>query len=86
MGGLATCGSLLVFSNVVTGTSERRNGHLWVSADEGRTWPICRQATDAPFAYSSLAAHAGSVYLLYEGGPKQHRQLLFRRFDVPSLV
>ena len=82
MGGLAACGSRLFFSNVVTATSERRNGHLWVSVDEGRTWPTRVQITDAPFAYSSLAVHADSLYLLFEGGPKQHRQLFFRRFDV----
>jgi len=85
MGGLVKCGGVHVFSNVVSDTTERRNGHLWLSADEGGSWPIRRQVTDTPSAYSSLAAGAGSLYLLYEGGPKQHRQLLFRRFDVDAL-
>ncbi len=85
MGGLVRCGDTHVFSNVVSDTA-RRNGHLWLSVDEGAIWPICRQVSDASFAYSSLAAHAGSIYLLHEGGPKQRRQLFFRRFDVPSLM
>ena len=75
-----------MFSNVVSDTTERRNGHLWLSVDEGAAWPICHQVSAAPFAYSSLAAHAGSIYLLHEGGPKQRRQLFFRRFDMPSLM
>ena len=86
MGGLVKCGGLHVFSNVVSHTKERQNGHLWLSADEGATWPVCRQVSDTSFAYSSLTAHAGSIYLLYEGGPKQRRQLFFQRFDLPSLL
>ena len=86
MGGLVKCGGdVHVFSNVLSDTSERRNGHLWLSKDEGASWPTRIQVCEGGFAYSSLAAHAGSVYLLYEGGPKQYRQLLCQRFDLHSL-
>ena len=85
MGGLVRCGDTHIFSNVESDTTERRNGHLWLSADEGATWPTRIQVCEGGFAYSSLAAHASSLYLLYEGGPKQCRRLLCQRFDLRSL-
>ena len=85
MGGLVRCGDTHIFSNVESDTTERRNGHLWLSADGGATWPTRIQVCEGGFAYSSLAAHASSLYLLYEGGPKQCRRLLCQRFDLRSL-
>ena len=76
MGGLARLPvrgrDILVFSNIVS-PKGRRNGHVWVSFDGGRTWPLKRLVDEGHFAYSSLAAgrpatpSEGWIYLLFEG-------------------
>lgn len=79
MGGLARLPVLgrdiLVFSNIVSDKG-RKNGHVWVSFDGGKTWPVRRQVFAGNFAYSALEAgrpgtpSEGWIYLLYEGGPQ----------------
>ncbi len=44
------------------------------------------QVSEAGFAYSSVTAHGGYLYLLYEAGPKQFRRLAFQRLAVDSLA
>ncbi len=76
MGGLARLPvrgrDILVFSNIVS-REGRRNGHVWVSFDGGKTWPLKRLVEEGHFAYSSLAAgrpgtpSEGWIYLMFEG-------------------
>ena len=80
-GGFVRCGDLLVFSNVVS-KRERRNGHFWISSDDGASWVLGKMIEQGGFAYSSLAAMGSSVYVLYEGGPKQSRRITFAELDM----
>lgn len=45
------------------------NMTVWLSKDEGRTWPAKRQIDPGPSAYSDLATlPGGQIVLLYEPG------------------
>lgn len=80
---------ILVFSNVVSDKG-RKNGHVWVSFDGGKSWPVDRQVFGGNFAYSTLSAgrpgtpSEGWIYLLYEGGPQGGGS--FARFNLAWLL
>ncbi|MCU0797493.1 MAG: glycoside hydrolase [Akkermansiaceae bacterium] len=65
---------LLLFSNVVSDKG-RKNGHVWISFDGGKSWPLRRGVFEGSFAYSSITVgrpgtpSEGWIHLLYEGGP-----------------
>lgn len=71
---------ILLFSNIISGSKEigRTNGHVWVSFDGGKTWPLKKRIDKGSFAYSSMVAgrngtpSEGMIYLFYEsdGGAK----------------
>ncbi len=51
---------------------KRKNLHVWVSDDEGKTWPISKQIDAGDAAYCNLIAlPGGQVGLLYEKGNYQ---------------
>lgn len=63
---------LLLFSNIIS-DDVRENGHVWVSADGGITWPYKKLIDAGRFAYSSMAVgkngtkSEGMIYVFYEG-------------------
>ena len=62
--------SRLLFSTCAHPT-ERRGMTVWLSEDDGRTWPVRRLVDPGPSAYSDLAALPdGRIALLYELGGK----------------
>ena len=74
----------LLFANAASAT-QRVNGTVRLSYDEGRTWPVRRTVHAGPFAYSCLAALAdGTIGLLYERDGYQ--KLTFARFDLAWLT
>ncbi|MCU0873574.1 MAG: glycoside hydrolase [Pirellulaceae bacterium] len=60
-------------------TKEREKITVWASFNGGQTWPVKRLIFDGPSGYSNLAAgragtpSAGSIYLVFEGGPDGRR-------------
>jgi sialidase-1 len=60
----------LLFSNPVA--ARRTEGRIWISYDEGRTWPHYRVLVPGAFSYSTLARMPdGRVGCLYDGEGKQ---------------
>ncbi len=82
---------ILVFSNIIS-DGGRKNGHVWVSFDGGRAWPLRRQVDPGGFAYSSLNAgrpgtpSEGWIYLLYETGGHPHSAGRMARFNLAWLL
>jgi sialidase-1 len=71
---------VLVFANPASRT-ERVNGTVRLSYDEGRTWPVSRTVHAGPFAYSCLTVLGdGTLGLLYERDG--YRTVTFARFDL----
>lgn len=68
---------ILLFSNIIS-EKGRENGHVWVSFDGGKTWPVKKLIDKGSFGYSSMIAgrnntvSEGLIYLFYEsdGGGK----------------
>ncbi len=68
---------ILLFSNIIS-EKGRKNGHVWVSFDGGKTWPVKKLIDKGSFGYSSMIAgrnntvSEGLIYLFYEsdGGGK----------------
>lgn len=68
---------ILLFSNIIS-EKGRKNGHVWVSFDGGKTWPVKKLIDEGSFGYSSMIAgrnntvSEGLIYLFYEsdGGGK----------------
>ena len=57
----------LLFLSLPNTTKSRRNGTIFVSADEGETWPVKRTIYRGGFAYSCLVAlPEGKVGCLFE--------------------
>ena len=65
---------VLLFSNAASG-SDRVNGTISVSFDDGRTWPTSKVFESGSVSYSTLTALAerGRYGLLYEGADTQIR-------------
>lgn len=73
----------LLFANPASGT-DRVNGTVRLSDDEGRTSPVSRVVYPGAFAYSCLTVLGdGSVGLLYERD--EYRAITFARFNLAWL-
>ncbi len=76
----------LFFSNPAS-TSSRSQMTVRMSKDQGQTWPIARQFSSAPAAYSCLTVLPDrSIGCLYETGTENPYEVLrFARFTIPWL-
>ncbi len=64
-------------------SSKRENGTVFVSYDEGKTWPTKRVLCNESFAYSCLTKLSdGTIGCLYETGTK----IVFARFSIDWLT
>ncbi|WP_236973805.1 sialidase family protein [Membranihabitans maritimus] len=78
---------LLLFSNIIS-DDIRKNGFVWVSEDDGKTWPYKKLIDAGSFAYSSMtygkdnSPSAGYIYLFYEGAENGR----VARFNIPWLL
>ena len=77
--------SLLLFANAASERRERLT--VRASFDDGRTWPVSRQLSPQPAAYSCLVAlPGGAIGLLYETGPKSpYQSIAFVAFTLDWL-
>jgi sialidase-1 len=76
--------SRLPFANPASAT-QRANGTVRLSYDEGGTWPVSRVVYAGPFAYSRLTVLAdGTIGLLYERDG--YARITFARFDLTWLT
>jgi sialidase-1 len=68
-------------------STKRENGTVYVSHDEGQTWPIKRVLCEGCFAYSCLTRlKDGSIGILYESGKKNpYETVTFARFSLDWL-
>jgi len=77
--------SRLLFS-VPNHVAQRRNLNVFVSYDEGNSWPVKRAVCPGPSAYSALTTFDdGSIGLFYENGEYENYQLCFARFSLDWL-
>jgi sialidase-1 len=73
--------SRILFSGPQSG--KRENGAVFISYDEGKTWPLHRVLTKEAFAYSCLAALPdGEIGCLYEANGR----IVFARFTLDWLT
>jgi sialidase-1 len=64
--------------------ASRVNGHVWLSADDGDTWPTHREIYTGSYAYSTLAALAdGRIGVLFERD--SYTKISFSRFPLAWL-
>lgn len=85
MGGVLALGGGVVVFTGCDSESRRAQGTLWISRDEGRSWPEKRLVEPAGFAYSvpvAVGASASEVGVLYEAAG--YRRIVFRRVAVPA--
>ena len=76
--------SRLLFANPASAT-ERVDGTVRLSYDEGRTWPVSRTVHAGPFAYSCLTTLPDhGIGLLYERDG--YGRIAFARFDLAWLT
>lgn len=76
--------SRILFANPASPT-QRVNGTVRLSYDEGRTWPVSRTVYPGSFAYSCLTVlEDGGIGLLYERD--DYGRITFARFDVGWLT
>lgn len=76
-----------ILFSIASHPSERRNLCVFVSYDEGRTWPVQKVIFRGPAAYAALCRlEDGSVGLLYENGNFEVYQLCFARFSLSWLT
>lgn len=76
-----------ILFSIASHPSERRNLSVFVSYDEGRTWPVQKVIFRGPAAYSALCRlDDGSIGLLYENGNYEIYQLCFARFSLSWLT
>ncbi len=76
-----------ILFSIASHPSERRNVCVFMSYDEGRTWPVQKVIFRGPAAYSSLCKlEDGSIGLLYENGNFEVYQLCFARFSLSWLT
>ncbi len=77
--------SRLLFS-VPNNASSRRNLTIFVSYDEGDSWPLKKVICPGPSAYSALTTFDdGSIGIFYENGEYENYQLCFTRFSLDWL-
>ena len=62
-------------------STKRERGTVWLSKDDGKSWPVKRVLHPGPFAYSVLTRFAdGTVGCLFEAD--DYRRIVFARFPV----
>ena len=78
--------SVILFSN--PDASERNNGTIRASFDEGKTWPVKQVLEPGKFAYSCLTKLTdGQIGCLYETGEKDaYERIVFARFPLSWLT
>jgi len=77
--------SRLLFS-IASHPTLRKNLKIFLSYDEGRTWPVSKVLFPGPAAYSSLTVMSdGSIGCLYENGEYEQYQIYFARFSLDWL-
>lgn len=75
--------SNLVFS--VPSPGGRKDGYIYVSKDNGRSWPIKHQPVDGYFAYSSLIqVDAETVCLFYEAN--HYKDIRYMLIPISTLI
>lgn len=61
--------------------TKRENGTVWMSVDDGRTWPVRRVLYSGPFAYSVLTRfNDGTAGCLFEAD--DYARIVFARFPL----
>ncbi len=56
-----------LFSHITLSPGGRKDGYIYVSDDEGQSWPVKHQPVDGYFAYSALIqVDAETICLFYE--------------------
>lgn len=89
MGGIVALGDGRVAFTGCDSESRRALGTLWISRDDGRTWPTAQGEgkwliEPGGFAYSVPVALGGdAVGVLYEGAG--YKRIVFRRIDLPRM-
>lgn len=78
---------ILIFANPDHET-DRVNMSVWVSADDGESWPFKRRIHGGPSAYSSLTVLPnGTIGLLFEGGnDRPYENLYWTMFSLDWLM
>ncbi|MCP4642780.1 MAG: exo-alpha-sialidase [bacterium] len=68
--------------------SERENGTVWLSYDEGKTWPVSKTIQPWPYAYSCLTVLPdGMIGCLYETGfNESYERIDFARIPLEWLT
>ena len=70
--------NVIVFTNIESFKEGRRNGVIWASFDEGKTWPIKKTIDEEGFKYSSIAVGRKNtvsedlIYVFYETGKENN--------------
>lgn len=96
----AVNGDLLRYSSVVDGADTsrllfaiaadpqlRRNLTIFMSYDEGNSWPVQKVLNAGDAAYAALALlQDGSIACVYENGEYEHYQIYFARFSLQWLL
>ena len=77
--------SLLLYS--APAAADRNNMTVWISADQGDTWPVSKQIYQGPSGYSELLVlDDETILLLYERGQnKYYEKITLARFDIEWL-
>ncbi len=77
--------SRLLFS-IPNHPTQRRNLTVFISYDEGKTWPVKRVISPIEAAYSALTTFDdGTIGIFYENGEYENYQLNFARFSLDWL-
>lgn len=96
----AVNGDLLRYSSVVEGADTsrllfaiaadpqlRRNLTIFMSYDEGNSWPVKKVLNAGDAAYAALTLlQDGSIACVYENGEYEHYQIYFARFSLQWLL
>ena len=96
----AVNGDLLRYSSTVDGADTsrllfaiaahpqlRRNLTIFMSYDEGNSWPVKKVLNAGDAAYAALALlQDGSIACVYENGEYEHYQIYFARFSLQWLL
>lgn len=75
-----------ILFSVPNHATQRRNLSVFVSYDEGKTWPVKRTLCNEKSAYSALTAFEdGNIGIFYENGEYENYQLYFAKFSLDWL-
>lgn len=78
--------STVLYTNVDSKNGLRKGLTIWVSYDDGVTWPLKRKIWDGPSAYSSVVTLNDKVTILFEGGrAKEYEGGFYINFTLDDL-